>query len=82
MYDRQTTIHFIETRFPSLAADRHDEIANGLLHVQMGVRARFAQSALDDECNVISSSRHLVILSSCLLVTLSLFHAVIFLRSN
>ncbi len=47
MYDHQTTIRFIESRFPSLADDLHNEIADGLLHVQMGVFARLAQSAID-----------------------------------
>jgi hypothetical protein len=49
MYDHQTTIRFIESRFPDLADDLHDEIADGLLHVQMGVFSRLAQSAIDSE---------------------------------
>jgi hypothetical protein len=52
MYDHQTTSQFLEPRFPSLAADLHDEIADELLHVQIGAFSRFAQSVIDNEDEV------------------------------
>jgi hypothetical protein len=49
MYDHQTTIKLIESRFPNLADDLHDEIIDGLLHLQMAVFSRLAQDAIDSE---------------------------------
>ena len=43
------TIQLIKSRFPNLADDLHDEIADGLLHIQIGVFSRFAQSVIDSE---------------------------------
>ena len=47
MYDAQSSIAEIESEFPELSGELHDEIANGLLHVQMGVFSHLAQSAID-----------------------------------
>jgi hypothetical protein len=48
MYDNKTVIELIETRFPSLSEDLHDETWDGLLHLQIAVFSRFAQSVIDD----------------------------------
>lgn len=47
MYDKQTTIRFLESKFPHLSDDLHDEAFEGLLHVQMNVFSRYAQSVID-----------------------------------
>lgn len=47
MYDHATAIALIESRFPALAADFHDEIIDGLLHPQLGAFSRYAQAAID-----------------------------------
>jgi len=48
MYDAKSSIAEIETEFPDLSGELHDEIADGLLHVQMGVFSHLAQAAIDD----------------------------------
>ena len=48
MYESQTTIEFIETRFPSLSEELHDETWDGLLHLQVAVFSRLAQNVVDD----------------------------------
>ncbi len=49
MYDHHKTIELIERTFPNLSEDLHDEIADGLLHVQMGAFARYAQQVIDSK---------------------------------
>lgn len=48
MYDGVETIRYIESQFPVISADLHDEVVEGLLHPQMGVFSRLAQSAIDE----------------------------------
>jgi len=47
MYDRTTSIDYIESRFPELAEVLHDEIYDGLVHLQMGRFADMAQDVID-----------------------------------
>lgn len=47
MYTNESTIALIESRFPELADDLHDEIVEGLLHPQMAVFSSLAQAAID-----------------------------------
>ncbi len=47
MYDHQMAIRFIESRFPDLADDLHDKIADGLLHIQIGAFSKLAHYAID-----------------------------------
>lgn len=49
MHDHQTTIKLIESSFPNITDELHDEIADGLLHIQMGVFSRLAQDVIDSE---------------------------------
>ena len=48
MFDSESTIHHIESRFPDLADDLHDEINDGLLHLQIGAFSHYAQSMIDE----------------------------------
>lgn len=48
MYDHVKTIQLIEDRFPELSEELHDEICDNLLHPQIAVFSRFAQSVIDD----------------------------------
>lgn len=47
MYDNITTIEHIETVFPHLAEEMHDETWDGLLHPQIAVFSRWAQEIID-----------------------------------
>jgi hypothetical protein len=47
MYTHQSAICLIEERFPTLVDELHDEVIEGLLHLQMGEFARFTQTAID-----------------------------------
>lgn len=47
MHDHATAIALIESRFPALAADLHDEIVEGLFHPQLAEFSRYAQSVID-----------------------------------
>ena len=47
MYDNSTSIEYIESRFPAISDDLHDEVIDGLLHPQMGEFSRMAQDAID-----------------------------------
>ncbi len=49
MYDNKTSIEYIESQFPELSEELHDEIIEGLLHPQMGVFSRLAQNAIDSK---------------------------------
>jgi len=46
MYDEVTTIEYLESSFPHLAEEMHDETWDGLLHLQMAVFARWAQEVI------------------------------------
>ncbi len=48
MYNSQTAIEYVESRFPRLSQELHDETWEGLLHLQVGVFTRFAQNVIDD----------------------------------
>ncbi|WP_456093845.1 DUF7674 family protein [Paludisphaera rhizosphaerae] len=48
MVDREAFIAMLTERYPAVAADI-DECARGLLHLEMGMLARAAQSAISDE---------------------------------
>jgi hypothetical protein len=48
MYDDKTVVEIIEAKFPALSEELHDETWGGLLHLQIGVLAHFAQSVIDD----------------------------------
>ena len=48
MYDSQTSIKYIESRFPELTEQLQDELWDGILHLQISVFARLAQKAIDD----------------------------------
>ncbi|MBF0197626.1 MAG: hypothetical protein HQL32_07940 [Planctomycetes bacterium] len=47
MYDKDTSIQYIESQFPVLSEDLHDEIVKGLLHLQVGEFSRLAQESID-----------------------------------
>ena len=47
MYHHHDAIQLIEDRFPDLADELHDEIDDDLLHLQMAVFSRFAQTVID-----------------------------------
>lgn len=44
-----SAVSLIESRFPSLSEEIHDELSEGLLHCQMGVFSRLAQDFIDEE---------------------------------
>ncbi len=46
MYDKITTIEYLGTTFPHLKEEMHDEVWDGLLHLQMAVFARWAQEVI------------------------------------
>lgn len=46
-YDANTSIQYIESVFPHLTADLHDDIVDGLLHCQTAVFARYAEDVID-----------------------------------
>jgi len=48
MYDKHTSIEYIESQLPDLAEQLHDEIIDGLLHPQMGAFSHLAQDAIDE----------------------------------
>ena len=48
MYDSKTSIEYIESRFPELSEELHEETWDGLLHLQMAVYSRRAQRVIDD----------------------------------
>jgi len=48
MFDADSSVAKIEAAFPVLSSALHDEVSDGLLHVQMGVFSHLAQSAIDD----------------------------------
>ena len=47
MYDPTASIDHIEARFPEIAEILHDEIYEGLLHLQMACFADMAQKVID-----------------------------------
>ena len=47
MYNHTSTIRLIEQMFPSLGEELHDEVIDGLLHLQIGEFSRFAQDVID-----------------------------------
>jgi hypothetical protein len=47
MYDNKTSVELIESRFPCLSDDLHHSTVEGLLHVQIGYFASYAQDAID-----------------------------------
>jgi hypothetical protein len=47
-YTHEQAIRLIEKAFPTLAEDLHDEVIEGLLHLQIGEFSRLAQAAVDD----------------------------------
>ncbi len=49
MYDKNSAIEHLESTFPHLASEMHDEINDGLLHLQMAVFARWAQEVISTE---------------------------------
>ena len=48
MYNILTSIEYIQSQFPELAEELHDEIVEGLLHLQIGVFSHLAQAAIDE----------------------------------
>jgi Zn-dependent M16 (insulinase) family peptidase len=48
MYNNLTSIEYIQSQFPELDEDLHDEIVEGLLHLQIGVFSHFAQTAINE----------------------------------
>lgn len=48
MIDAETAIKLIESEFPDLSAELHDEIWDGLLHLQISVFSRLAQKCIDE----------------------------------
>ena len=48
MFDRKTSIGYVESRFPQLSEELHEETWDGLLHLQVAVFSRWAQSVIDD----------------------------------
>jgi hypothetical protein len=49
MYNNLTSIEYIQSQFPELAEELHDEIVDGLLHLQLGVFSHLAQAAIDEK---------------------------------
>lgn len=47
MYDNNTSVDYIESRFPAIADDLRNEVIVGLLHPQLAVFSRLAQGAID-----------------------------------
>lgn len=47
MYTHKEAIEIIERAFPALSEELRDEVANGLLYVQVGEFARWAQTLID-----------------------------------
>jgi hypothetical protein len=60
MYDAISVIQYLETQFPLLSIDLHDDVVDGLLHLQIGVFSRHAQTVIDearrDEWNDITAA--------------------------
>lgn len=46
MYDKTTAIEYLESTFPHLANEMHDETWDGLLHLQIAVFSRWAQDVI------------------------------------
>jgi hypothetical protein len=46
MYDNAAAIEYLESTFPHLAEEMHDETWDGLLHLQIAVFARWAQDVI------------------------------------
>lgn len=55
LYTHDSTVALIESRFPALADDLHDEIVEGLLHLQMAEFSRLAQAAIDSSDHAVWS---------------------------
>jgi hypothetical protein len=51
MYTHRDAIDLIERTFPPLKDELHDEVAEGLLHLQVAAFSRLAQRAIDDGDN-------------------------------
>ena len=47
MYNSTASIEHIESRFPAISDDLHEEGIGGLLHTQMSIFSRMAQDAID-----------------------------------
>jgi hypothetical protein len=47
MYNNITSIEYIASQFPAITDDLHDEIVDGLLHLQIGEFSHMAQDAID-----------------------------------
>jgi hypothetical protein len=47
-YTHEQALQVIERAFPMLAEELHDEVIDGLLHLQIGEFSRLAQAAVED----------------------------------
>ena len=47
MYDKKSSIEYIESRFPALSEDLQDETWEGLIHLQVAVFSHLAQDVIN-----------------------------------